>query len=84
MNNTNSSVNTPWYPYSQKRTLGQRGSEYGIIVQEEQHVEGARITLERDCPTAPLAITCGIGGWLVHTRYFSTEAEAQQAYEEMK
>ena len=45
---------------------------------------GARITLERDTPTAPFAITCGVYGWMVHTRFFATEVEALAQFKEMK
>ena len=38
---------------------------------------GARITLERDCSSAPWAVTCGIYGWFVHTRFLGTEVEAE-------
>ena len=43
-----------------------------------------RITLERDTRNIPFAITCGIGGWMVHTCYFSTEEQARTAYDLMK
>lgn len=76
--------NSTWFPFDEGRTTGQVGSEKGVIKRDEQHSAGGRITLERDTPTAPFAITCGIYHWLVHTRFFSTEGAAQQAYEEMK
>ena len=43
-----------------------------------------RITLEREGQTAPFAITCGIYGWMVHTRFFELETEAQSQFEDMK
>jgi hypothetical protein len=73
-----------WHPFDAGRTLGQSGSEDGIILLDEEHSDGARITLERDCRNIPFAITCGIYGWMVHTRYFPTEELARQAYKEMK
>ena len=72
-----------WYQFDAGITIGQRGSERGIILQDEEHSDGARITLECDGYT-PFAITCGIYGWMVHTRFFSLLEEAQQAFEEMK
>lgn len=75
--------NHSWYEYEQGRSLGKYGSEKGIIIRDEAY-GGVRITLERLSPTANLAITCGISDWLVHTRYFGKEVEAQQAFEEMK
>jgi hypothetical protein len=74
----------PWRPFNQGRSLGQGGSEEGIIIRDEAHPRGARLTLERDPAMVPFAVTCGIYGWLTHTRYFRTEEEAQEAFDEMK
>jgi len=73
-----------WYPFDKGATLGQKGSENGVIVRDEEHPQEARITLERDTKTAPFAITCGIYGCMLHTRFFSIESEASSQYEEMK
>jgi len=72
-----------WHSYDGGRSIGQQGSEKGIILRDEEHVEGARVTLERDGYT-PFAITSGIYGWMVHTCFFSKEEEAQKMFEEMK
>ena len=40
---------------------------------------GARITLERET-RVPFAITCGVYGWMLHTRFFGSEAEALADY----
>ncbi len=77
------SNNTSWYPYDKGKTLGKEGSERGFISQDEEYDRSTRITLERDGNT-PFAITCGIYDWMVHTRFFSAEEEAQAAFEEMK
>ena len=58
-----------WRPYAHGTTVGQRGTEGGVIVRDEQHDGGARITLERDCRNIPFAVTCAIQGWFVHTQY---------------
>ena len=63
-----------WRP---AETVGQRGSEDGIIVQDFEHDSGARITLERGCTHAPWSVTCGIYGWFFHTRFLGSEAEAE-------
>jgi hypothetical protein len=73
-----------WYPFDNGTTLGQKGSEDGVIVRDEEHPQEARITLERDTPHVPFAITCGIYGCMMHTRYFSQESEASSQYEQMK
>jgi hypothetical protein len=73
-----------WYPFEAGRSIGTPGSEGGPILADDEHVDGARITLERDCGSAPFAITCGIYGWMVHTRWFGQEAEARAEYAAMK
>ena len=73
-----------WYPFDNGATLGQKGSESGVIMRDEEHPLEARITLERDTRAAPFAITCGIYGCMLHTRFFSNESEATSQYEEMK
>jgi hypothetical protein len=60
------------------------GSEGGSVIVDDEHGLGARITLEKDGAIAPFAITCGIYGWMVHTRFFSSLDEAMRAYEAMK
>jgi len=54
------------------------------MMRDEEYSFGARISLERDCRAAPFAITCGIYGWMLHTRYFSSKYEAETQYEAMK
>jgi hypothetical protein len=44
----------------------------------------ARITLERDGQTAPYSTTCGIYGWMVHTRFFSDEEDTTGQMATMK
>src|SRR5687767_1441545 len=73
-----------WSPFEGGTSLGQRGSESGVILRDEQHEDGSRITLERGGRNAPFAITCGIYGWMLHTRFFKTEAEATAEYERMQ
>jgi len=73
-----------WSSSENGATLGQQGSEQGVVVADEEHGDGARITLERDGVGAPWAITCGVYGLLVHTRFFMSEAEARAAFDAMK
>lgn len=70
-----------WQPFENGATIGQRGSEDGVVVRDDEHKLGARITLEQECRHAPFAITCGIYGWMFHTRYVSSRAEPE--YESM-
>ncbi len=76
--------NASWQPVDDGATLGQTGSESGIILCDEEHSHGARITLEKGGDIAPFSITCGVYGVLVHTRFFADEAEGQKAYDLMK
>jgi hypothetical protein len=73
-----------WHRFENGGTLGRVGSEEGTIMRDEEYSLGARISLERDCRAAPFAITCGIYGWLMHTRFFSSKYEAEMQYEGMK
>jgi hypothetical protein len=67
-----------WQPFQNGTTFGQLGSEGGVILRDEEHDSGARITLERDCSHGvPFAVTCGIYGWFFHTRLLGSEAEAE-------
>lgn len=73
-----------WNPFDEGKSIGRRGSEEGIIIRDEEQGDGSRITIERDGNIAPLAITCGIYGWMAHTRFFSSEEEATKEFEKMK
>jgi hypothetical protein len=67
-----------WRLFQNGATVGQVGSEGGVILCDKEHDLGARITLERECSNAvPIAVTCGIYGWFFHTRFLGSEAEAE-------
>ena len=78
------STEAMWHAFAVGTSLGQQGSEHGTIIQDEEHRDGARITLERDKHIAPFSITCGIYGLFVHTAFASDESEARRKYAEMK
>ncbi len=71
-----------WNPYQNGATIGTIGSENGIIVLDEFHNDGGRITLEKDGTTAPWTITCG--GGFVHTVFFRSKEQAENTYRLMK
>ena len=77
-------LNASWHPVGDGATLSQTGSEGGVIIRDEEHPQGARITLERGGGIAPFSITCGVYGVMFHTRFFADEAEGQEAYDLMK
>jgi hypothetical protein len=60
------------------------GSQGGVIVRDEEHVGGARLTLEEDTSRDFHALTCVVSDWLVHARFFGDAGEAQAAFEAMK
>jgi hypothetical protein len=73
-----------WSVYRSGETIGKPGSEDGAILEDEEYASSARITLESGGYVAPFAITCGVYGLLVHTRFFSEEDKARGEYVEMK
>ena len=72
-----------WAPFDDGASLGEDGSEGGVIVRDDEYRGDARITLERTGQAA-FAITCGVYGWMVHTRFFSTLPEAEREYAAMQ
>ncbi|MBA3313926.1 MAG: hypothetical protein H0T47_11665 [Planctomycetaceae bacterium] len=75
---------TEWAPMDGGWTIGTAGSEGGIILRDDEHPLGSRITLERGGSTAPFAVTCGIYGSMFHTAFAGTEAEASAKYDAMR
>ncbi len=73
-----------WSAFDGGVSPGTPGSECGTIIRDEEHSWGARINLERDSRISPFAITCGIYGSMVHTRFLGSESEATTAYKAMK
>ena len=80
------SENQPmWSPVDAGATMGQQGPERRHRPRRRAS-PGRANHLEQEVAafTAPFAITCGIYGWMVHTRFFDAEPEASSAFEEMK
>jgi hypothetical protein len=73
-----------WYDIDDGKSIGQTGSEGGNIIADDEYKSMARITIEKNGQTAPFSITCGIYGWMVHTRFFDTLEEARKQMELMK
>lgn len=63
------------------KTAGEKGSEDGEIIIDEEYRGSCRITLEK-CKDR-FAITCGVYGDMVHTA-FCTEEDSNDKYESMK
>lgn len=73
-----------WAALEGGATVGTVGSESGIIVRDDEHPLGARITLERGSRNAPFALTCGIYGTMVHTTYAGSDSEAATRFDAMR
>lgn len=53
-----------------------------MILRDEEFASAARITLEQS--GSRLAVTCGVYGWMLHTRFFAARAMAEREFDEMK
>ncbi len=73
-----------WAAFDDGNSLGTSGSEGGTIRRDEEHDLGARITLEEGGSVAPWSITCGIYGWMFHTRFFGSEENGNHEFDQMK
>jgi hypothetical protein len=73
-----------WLPIDDGTTIGTCGSEGGVIILDEEHSFGARVTLERGGGTAPWSVTCGVYGDFMHTAFASSEIEGRKKYLDMK
>ena len=73
-----------WRMIAGGTTIGGEGSDNGTILRDEEFCQRARITLEKEGKHAPFFISCGIYGWVFHTRDFSSLPEASGEYERMK
>ena len=71
-----------WKPFASGSSLGEAGSEGGVILRDEELVSSARITLEQ--ADSRLAITCGVYGWMLHTRFFAARATAEHEFDKMR
>jgi len=71
-----------WFAYNNGQSIGKAGSEGGVILRDEEHGRGARITLKRGSDY--ISVCCNIYGRIDHTRFFGSLAEAQREYGLMK
>jgi hypothetical protein len=71
-----------WSIFNKGRTIGSVSAEGGLILSDEEHEEGARITLKRG--TGYVSVSLIVFGWIDHTRFFNTDSDAQREYRAMK
>ncbi|WP_304055990.1 hypothetical protein [Levilactobacillus namurensis] len=70
-----------WVPAEKGQTIGQLGTEDGVIIKDEEWPGIGRITLEQK--RTGCAITCGLYGSFFLTTYM-TQAESDAKYVAMK
>ncbi|MBI3168782.1 MAG: hypothetical protein HYZ22_09910 [Chloroflexi bacterium] len=71
-----------WSIYNKGRTIGTTSAEGGLILSDEINESGARITLKRG--NSYVSVSLHIQGWMDHTRFFNTDADAQREYRAMR
>ena len=65
-----------WVAYEMGRSIGKVSAEGGLIMRDEEHPGGARITFKRG--SGHISVSCNLYGWVEHTRFFGTTADAQR------
>lgn len=71
-----------WFAFDDGRSIGKTSAEGGVILRDDEHPSGARITLKRG--SGYISVSCNIYGWMDHTRFFGTVSDAQREYVAMK
>ena len=70
--------NTNWSKFDNGNSIGEKGSENGVVIFDIEQIQGARITVEAECGNIPFVVTLGIYGILFHTEYFGLQNEVEQ------
>lgn len=73
-----------WTRYNNGNSIGKKGSEGGKILNDQENINGARITIEANVRNIPFAITFGIYGLIVHTEFFSEIEIATEYFKRKK
>ncbi len=71
-----------WQPYNHGRSIGVKSAEGGKVVRDEEHPQGARITIKQG--REYIAVSCNISGKIDHTRFFKEMRAAEREYESMQ
>jgi hypothetical protein len=75
-------MSSKWTFFNQGRTIGTTSAEGGLILSDEELDGSVRITLKRG--KGYVSVSLIIFGWMDHTRFFTTDADAQREYRAMK
>jgi hypothetical protein len=73
---------TRWHKYNEGKSINMGMAEDDVILRDDEHQLGARITLKRAKDF--LSISGHVYGWVDHTRFFTTISEAEREYVAMK
>ncbi|WP_431241402.1 hypothetical protein ACQ9BO_15045 [Flavobacterium sp. P21] len=73
-----------WIKYENGNSIGKKGSEGGKILNDQENINGARITVEANAGNIPFAVTFGIYGLLFHTEFFSKIETATEYFKRKK
>jgi hypothetical protein len=71
-----------WHKYDEGRSINKVGIEGSVILRDDEHQLGARITLKRGRDF--ISVSANIAGWIEHTRFFVTIPDAEREYKSMK
>ncbi len=71
-----------WTIYDDGKTIGAQSPENAIILADEAHEGGARITLKRG--ENYLSVSLKIHGWIDHTYFAAADLDAQREYRNMR
>jgi hypothetical protein len=75
-------MNNRWHKYDEGRSINKISKEGGVILRDDEHELGARITLKRGKDF--VSVSGHIYGWTDHTRFFVNLPDAEREYEAMK
>jgi len=71
-----------WQLYKEGTTIGTNTPLGDVILMDEVHSDGARLTIKRS--SKYVSVSCSINKWIEHTRFFNTVRDAKREYIAMK
>ena len=71
-----------WSVFNNGKSIGTTGAAGGVVLFDEEHGKGARITYRRS--DGIISVSVKFHGWMDHTRFFTAEHDAQREYRGMK
>jgi hypothetical protein len=71
-----------WLQYQEGITIGTKGPQGDVILMDEVHPDGARMTVKRG--DKYISVSCHINNWINHTRFFDKVGDATREFAVMK